>query len=187
MRFLKIAIVTITFIVAGSAAQGQTTSSGAAFQKPGLGKEQVKVKFLVGSFATSTYIPPNPAVPKGDTGKGTSVIAWALDSVFLSIEDQSFNSLFGHYNAHGMLGFDAQTHQIVLSMFNNFGDRPTYSGDFVGDTLVLQAKIPAPRGTFDQKLLWYQDGEDVILRVLNDFGRGFMLSFEQRATPEKKK
>ncbi len=122
-------------------------------------------------------------MPKGATGKGTSVITWALDSVFLSIEEQSLNSLFGQYKGHGMLGFDSQLHQYVLSMFNNFGDHPTYHGNFSGDTLVLQTKVPAPRGSFDQKLLWYKDGEAVKLRVLNDLGKGFVLVVDQTATP----
>ena len=82
-----------------------------------------------------------------------------------------------------MLGFDLSTHQFVLSMFNNFGDRPTYHGNFAGDTLVLQTKVPVPKGSFDQELLWYKDGEAVKLKVLNDLGKGFVLVLEQTAIP----
>ena len=183
MHFTKTAALAIAFIVGLSVPQGQKTSDSSTFQKPVLDTGRARVDFLVGSFATSTYIPPMPSMPKGVTGKGTSVITWALDSMFLSIEDQSFNSLLGHYKAHGILGFDSQTHQYTLSMFNNYGDHPTYHGNFVGDTLVLQTKIPAPRGSFDQKLLWYKDGEAVRLRVLNDLGKGFLLALEQTAIP----
>lgn len=179
----KIAIMTIAFIFGQSTNQGQTNSDSSTIQKPPSGTELARVEFLVGTFSTVTYIPPPPSMSKGATGKGTSVIAWALDSMFLSIEEQSVNSLFGHYKAHGMLGFDSQTHQFVLSMFNNFGDHPTYHGNFAGDTLVLQTKVSAPRGAFDQKLLWYKDGEAVQLRVLNDVGKGFLLVVEQTATP----
>jgi hypothetical protein len=173
----------MAFIFGQFVTHGQTTSDSSTAQKPGSGNERARIEFLVGTFATSTSIPPQPSIPNGATGKGTSVITWALDSMFLSIEEQSFNSLFGHYKGRGMLGFDAQTHQFVLSMFNNFGDYPTYNGNFVGDTLVLQTKIPAPTGTFDQKLLWYKDGEAVKLKVLNDFGKGYLLTLEETATP----
>jgi hypothetical protein len=181
------ALLTMAFIIGQSATQGQTSSGNSNIPKPGFGSERARVEFLVGTFATATYIPPNPSMPRSDTGKGTSIITWTLDSMFISIEDQSFNSLFGHYKAHGILGFDSQTHQFVLSMFNNFGDHPTYHGNFVGDTLVLQAKVPAPRGSFDQKLLWYKNGEVVTLQVLNDFGKGFLLALEQTATPVSEK
>jgi hypothetical protein len=183
----KIAILMIAFIIGQFTTQGQTTSDSSTSKKPALGTEQARIEFLVGTFATATYIPPMPSMPKGATGKGTSVITRALDSKFLSIEEQSFNSLFGQYKGHGMLGFDSQTHQYVLSMFNNFGDHPTYQGNFVGYTLVLLTKVQAPRGSFDQKLQWYKDGDTVKLRVLNDSGKGFLLTLEQSSTPISKK
>jgi hypothetical protein len=183
----KIAILMIAFIIGQFTTQGQTTSDSSTSKKPALGTEQARIEFLVGTFATATYIPPMPSMPKGATGKGTSVITRALDSKFLSIEEQSFNSLFGQYKGHGMLGFDSQTHEFVLSMFNNFGDHPTYHGNFVGDTLILETKVPSPRGTFDQKLLWYKDGRLVKLTVLNDMGKGPALVLEQTATPVSQK
>jgi hypothetical protein len=183
----KIAVLTMAFIIGQSTTRGQTTSDSSTSQKPVMSAERGRIEFLVGNFATATHIPPSPAMPKGATGKGTSVITWALDSKFLSIEEQSFNSLFGQYKGHGMLGFDSQTHQYVLSMFNNFGDHPTYQGNFVGDTLILQTKVQAPRGSFDQKLQWYKDGEAVKLRVLNDLGKGLVVVLEQSSTPVSKK
>ena len=101
--------------------------------------------------------------------------------MFLVIEDQS--SLFGRYKAHGVLGFDSPTREFVLSMFNNFGDHPSYKGNFVGDTLVLLTKVPMQGSSFDQKLVWYKDGEAVKLRVMNDLGKGFVLALEQTAIP----
>lgn len=171
------------FIVSQPTSQPPTTSTSPIAQNPVSGTERTKMEFLVGTFVTTTSIPPAPSMSKGATGKGTSVITWALDSMFLSIEEESFNSLFGHYKAHGMLGFDSQLHEYVLSMFNNFGDHPTYHGNFVGDTLVLQTKVAAPRGSFDQKLLWYKEGEAVQLKVLNDSGKGFLTAIEETATP----
>ena len=173
MRYVKkIAILSVVLVV------GQ-----AAAQKPASDTVRTKLQFLTGGFATETIIPESPSAPKGATGKGTSVITWALDSMFLLIDEQSMNSLFGQYKGHGVLGFDLPTHQFVLSMFNNFGDRPTYQGNFSADTLVLRTRVPAPKGSFDQELLWYKDGEAVKLKVLNDLGKGYVLVLEQTAVP----
>jgi len=180
IRLTKTAILTIAIIFCLSTTHGQTTSDSPALLRS-------KVEFLVGSFTTVTNIPPSASIPKGATGKGTAVISWALDSMFLSIEDESINSLLGHYKGHGMLGYDAQMHQFVLSMFNNFGDHPTYHGNFAGDTLVLQTKVAAPKHPFDQKLVWYKDGEVVKLRILNDYGKGFLKVLEETATPVSQK
>ena len=183
-RSTSIALLTIALVVGQATAQKKTASESSVMQKPASGGERVKLGFLVGSFKTETRIPPLPSLPKGATGKGTSVVAWALDSMFLVIDDQSFNSLLGNYKGHGLLGFDHQSKEYVLSMFNNFGDRPSYSGNFVGDTLVLEAKVPYLGGTFDQKLLWNKDGQTVRLRVLNNLGKGYQLSLEQTSTPD---
>ncbi len=184
MRHLKtIVLVTMLLIVEQAIAQKQTSSPDSPLQKPALDAERARLGFLVGSFATETNIPAMPSAPKGATGTGTSVITWALDSMFLLIDEQSMNSLFGQYKGHGVLGFDAQTRKFQLSMFNNFGDHPSYKGNFVGDTLVLETKVPMPGRSFDQKLVWYKDGEAVTLKVLNDFGKGFVLALEQKATP----
>jgi hypothetical protein len=178
-----IIIVTMALLFGVSPAQGQNTSDSSTVQKQSPATQRARVEFLAGTFATATNMPPPPSMSKGATGKGTSVISWTLDSMFLSIDEQSVNSLFGHYKGYGMLGFDAQTGQFVLSMFNNFGDHPIYHGNFIGDTLTLQTNVPAPKGTFDQKLLWYKDGDTVKMRVLNDFGKGYFPVLEQTATP----
>ena len=179
----NIALLTLFFAVAPAFGQEKTTSNSANLQKPVSGTDRVRLGFLAGNFTTETYIPPSPSVPKGATGKGTSVITWALDSMFLFIEEQSTNSLFGEYTGHGVLGYDSQSHKFVLSMFNNSGDRPTYNGNYIGDTLVLGTKVPMPGRSFDQKLLWYKDGDAVRLKVLNDSGKGFLLVLEQTAVP----
>jgi len=176
IRSTKFAILTIAIIFCLSNTHGQTTSESPALLR-------AKVEFLVGSFTTVTNIPPSSSMPKGATGTGNSVISWTLDSMFLSIENENVSSILGHYKGHGMLGYDLQMHQYVLSMFNNFGDHPTYHGSFVGDTLVLQTKVEMPKHPFDQKLLWYKDGDVVKLKVLNDFGKGFLPALEETGTP----
>ncbi len=153
----------------------------AVAQEPPANTERAKLQFLVGSFATDTYIPARPSAPNASTAKGTSVIAWALDSTFLLIDDES--TLFGRYKGHGVLGFDLPTHQYVLSMFNNFGDHLSYKGAFVGDTLLLVATVPFQGSSFDQRLVWYKEGDAIKLRVFNDLGKGFALALEQTATP----
>ncbi len=168
-------------------AYGQKTQHSPPVRRQTFATERGKVGFLIGSFMTETVIPPAPSMPKGATGKGTAVIAPALDSMFFSLEDESVNTLLGNYKGHGMLGYEPQTHEFVLAMFNNFGDHPTYHGNFVGDTLVLLAKIPAPKGSFDQKLLWYKDGDAVKLKILSDFGTGFALTLEETSTPMSQK
>lgn len=146
--------------------------------------EQAKLKFLVGSFMTETTIQGRSKPIKG---AGTSVITWTLDSAFLLIEEESISPMMGHYKGHGILGFDTPTHQYMLSMFNNFGDHPSYKGNFVGDTLVLETKVPMPGKSFDQKLLWYKDGDRVKLKVQNDMGNGFVTVIDQTSTPALEK
>jgi hypothetical protein len=162
---------------------GQTAPAKASPPKRTFATERGKVAFLAGSFRTVVTIPPSSAFPQGATGSGSSTVTWALDSMFLSIDEQSQNSVLGRYHGYGMLGFDVPTQQFVLSMFNNYGDRPTYHGEMAGDTLVLQTKVPSPRGTFDQKLLWYRDGGTVRLKVLNDMGKGYIQVLEESAEP----
>ncbi len=157
-------------------------ASQALAQKPATDTVRTKLGFLVGSFATDTKIPPNNQIPDGGTGKGTSVITWALDSMFLAIDQQGSNTVFGEYKGRGMLGYDQQANQYVLSMFNNWGDRLTYSGNFAGDTLVLATKVPMQGMSFDQKLLWYKEGDGVILKALNDMGKGYELALEEKST-----
>lgn len=182
-RMIRTLLPGIILVAGLAAAQAQTPSDSAAAPKPSPAAERARLRFLAGSFATATYLPPPPSKPKGVSGTGTSVMAWTLDSMFLSIEDQSFDSLLGHYRAHGMLGYDAPARQFALSMFNNFGDHPSYHGNFVGDTLVLQARLPSLRGDFDQKIVWYKDGETIKLKIANDYGKGFVPVFEQTSTP----
>ena len=157
--------------------------AGAQDQKSTTGREKDKLAFLVGSYTTETTIPPSPSMPKGATGKGACVIAWALDSMYLFIDEESANSLLGKYKGHGVLAYDAMSHDFVLAMFNNFGDRPSYRGNFSGDTLVLKTTVPMPGHPFDQKLLMYKDGPSVRLKVMNDFGKGFMLSIDETEQP----
>ena len=184
MKHLKKTVLLAFVLIAGQAiAQTNPGSADSTSPQPTPNTERARLKFLAGSYTTETKIPASPMAPKGATGKGTSVMSWTLDSMFLLIEEQSMNSLFGQYKGHGLLGYDAPTGQFVLSMFNNFGDHPFYKGNFVGDTLILITKVPMPGRPFDQKLVWYKDGEALKLRVMNDAGKGFVTSIEQTATP----
>ncbi len=169
-----LAVLALVFLFGHAFAQQQPTEPS---------HQRAKLDFLVGSFTTETNMPPQPMAPKGATGKGTSVIHWALDSMFLMIDEQGLNSVLGQYKGHGMLGFDPHTGQYQLFMFSNYGDHPSYQGIFTADTLTLMTHVPMPGRPFDQKLLWYKAGSTVKLRVLNDAGKGFDLVVEQTATP----
>lgn len=133
-----------------------------------------RLAFLIGSFVTEVHILPGRMVKTESVGKGTSEVSWVLDSMFLFIDERSLNPVLGAYKGFGLLGYDPHDKQYMLSMYNNFGDHPQYRGSFAGDTLVLEARIPAPRKPFDQQVRWYSDGENVRLDVLNDTGEGFV-------------
>jgi len=182
-NFVKISILTVVLIAGQAIAQKQPAAHDSLGLKPALGAPRAKLNFLVGSFATETILPPGPSMPQGATGKGSSVISWALDSTVLLIDEQSLNTLFGQYKGHGVLAFDAPSHRFVLSMFNNFGDHPTYNGNFVGDTLVLETEVRMPKHPFYQKLVWYKDGDALKMSVLNNYGEGFVLVVKQTAIP----
>ncbi len=179
----KLALVMLGIVGCQYVLRGQSTSDSTAVPSLTIESARAKLSFLVGTFFTTIHIPPPPSKTKGADGSGSSVVNWALDSTFLLIDDQSVNPMIGQYKAHGVLGYDPQVHQYALSMFNNFGDYPSYHGEFSGDTLVLRTKVAAPRGSFDQKLLWYKDGKAVKLEVLNDFGKGFLPALVQTAVP----
>jgi hypothetical protein len=133
-----------------------------------------RLAFLVGSFATEVHVFPGRMVKKESIGKGTSEVSWVLDSMFLFVDERNVNPVLGVYKGFGLLGYDPHDRQYVLSMYNNFGDHPQYRGSFVGDTLKLIARIPAPGKSFDQQVRWYVEGEIVRLDVLNDTGEGFV-------------
>ena len=119
----------------------------------------------------------------GQPSRVKATIEWALDSTYLRIDDRSANSLFGNFLNFGMLGFDSPTGAFFLSMFNNFGDHPSYRGSFAGDTLVFHASIPSPRGTFEQEVRWMKEGENLRMQVYNDRGKGKQLTIDQVSTP----
>jgi hypothetical protein len=116
-------------------------------------------------------------------GRGTSLISWGLDSMFLFIDERSVNPILGNYKGFGVLGFDPRDQQYVLSMYNNYGDAPQYRGGFSGDTLFLSSTVRMPGGSFVQKIQWFMEGTAVRLRVLNDRGKGLVPVVEQWARP----
>ena len=167
-----VAAVLMTFCALQLNAQSKEAPAPPAMKKPGPGPQRARLAFLVGEFATATRIMSGRPGAKEALGTGTSSIRWGLDSMFLFIDEESMNSMLGHYKGFGVLGFEAASGQYTLSMYNNFGDRPDYRGAFSGDTLVLATKVPYPGGAFDQKLLWFTEGKTVHLQVFNDMGRG---------------
>lgn len=178
LRFLTV----IHVILALAAGEARAQNEGAQGSPPGAA-ELARLEFLVGSYSTSLTMPPSPPVPNGAQGTGTCVIGKALDGKFLVLDDES--SLFGGFKEHGVLGYDPGTHEYVLAMFNNFGDHPSYKGSFSGDTLVLRTKVMLPGHPFDQKVVWYKDGDALMLRIFNDMGKGYALSVEEKSTPRK--
>jgi hypothetical protein len=103
--------------------------------------------------------------------------------MFLFVDERTVNPVLGSYKGFGLLGYDPNEKQYVLSMFNNFGDHPQYRGTFAGDTLVLSTKVPAPGKPFDQQVRWYTERGTVHLDVLNDTGEGFIPVMRQLARP----
>jgi hypothetical protein len=173
------------FVLAFAVASISYSQDTPQMQKPDPAKERAKLSFLVGNFSTQTRILPAGKSQKEVVGTGTSAVSWALDSTFLLVNEQSVNPLMGNYKGLGILGYDAHAKEYVLSMFNNFGDRPQYKGSFSGDTLTLISKVEYPGGSFNQKLLWFPEANNVRLTVLNDMGKGFRPVLEQTNTPVK--
>jgi hypothetical protein len=165
----------------GSIAQEKSAkpATGAASMTPA--QIRSKLGFLVGSFMTETTMPAGPMVPKGGSGTGMTTMSWALDSMFIFLDDNTTSEILGPYKAHGVLGYEPMSKQFVLSMFNNSGDRPTYRGDFNGDTLVLSTTVPMPKHPFEQKILWYKEGDGVRLQIFLDAGKGYSLILDQKA------
>lgn len=148
--------------------------------KPTFSAELAKLSFIVGKFTTQTRVTTGVNT---SNGAGTIKAHWGLDSMFVLFSSEEKNALLGSYKGFGVLGYDSRNVQYVLSMFNNFGDRPEYKGNFVGDTLTMTAKVETAQGPFDQQLKWYKDGENVRLLVFTDFGQGYSLVVDQTATP----
>jgi len=157
-------------------------SSGQTFAqmiKPSFSPELAKLSFAIGNFTTQTHL------MMGDNqsnGTGTIKAHWGLDSMFVLYSSEEVNPALGSYKGLGVLGYDTEKGQYFLYMFNNFGDRPEYTGKFVGDTLTLSAKIQTPQGPFDQQLKWFKEGNDARLLIFTDFGQGYSLIIDQKAT-----
>ncbi len=158
-------------------------ASGDAFSqmmKPVFNPELAKLSFIVGDYKTRTEVTvgENPSV-----GTGTVRARWALDSMFIVIRGTEDNPALGSYKSIGLLGYDSENSQYVLSMFNNFGEHPEYKGNFIGDTLTLTAKIVGSQGPFDQELKWFKNGNKVRLQFFANFGKGYTKIIDQTSSP----
>lgn len=160
-----------------------TGQAFAQMMKPSFGPELAKLGFLTGHFTTQTKIMMDPNSTEGSVGTGSSMIHWGLDSMFIFISEEENNPAMGIYKGFGVLGYDSQQNQYVLSMYNNFADRPQYKGSFAGDTLTLTTNVETPQGPFTQQLKWYKEGNNVRLQIFNDMGQGYVLMVDQTATP----
>jgi hypothetical protein len=186
MKKVYCGIFTTAFVFGTLFAQERKPEQAPAMPKPAFGPELAKLSLLVGEFNTEMTIQLNPMAPKGSTGKGHSKMKWALDSMYIAIEEASENPFFGNYKGMGFLTYDKTEKKYFLAMFNNFGDHPSYKGNFAGDTLVLEGEIPLPQGSFKQQVRWYPERKMVKLQVLNDIGQGFTPVIEQTYLPVEK-
>ncbi len=155
-------------------------SFSAQMTKPSFGPELARLSFIVGHYTTKTNVMMEDNTSIGD---GTIKAHWGLDSMFVFYSSEEKNPALGSYKGFGVLGYNSENSQYVLTMFNNFGDRPEYKGNFAGDTLTMSAKIQSPQGPFDQKMKWFKDGNNVRLLIYTDFGQGYSLMVDQTATP----
>ena len=154
--------------------------ASAQMVKPSFGPELAKLSFIVGHFTTVTHIMMGDNTSEG---AGTIKAHWGLDSMFVMFASQETNAGLGSYKGFGVLGYNSADQKYMLTMFNNFGDRPEYKGTFAGDTLVMTGKVENPQGAFDQELKWFKDGDAVRLQVYNDFGQGYTIIVDQKAKP----
>ncbi|HUI28583.1 MAG TPA: DUF1579 family protein [Candidatus Acidoferrales bacterium] len=155
----------------------------AQMAKPTFGPELARLSFVTGHFNTQIRLMMGNNTANGT---GTNEAYWGLDSMFVFYSSEETVAALGSYKGFGILGYDSQNGRYVLSMFNNYGDSPVYKGNFVGDTLTMTSKIETPQGPFDQKLKWFNDGNNVRLLIFNDFGQGYTLIVDQTAVPSPK-
>lgn len=174
---------TICITIAAMVVLG-TSSLHAQMTRPTFGPEQQKLSFLVGNFTTRTEVLMRD---NNTTSNGRMKAHWGLDSLFVFMSASEETPAMGRFENFGVLGYDSQKEDYVLSMFNNYGTRPQFTGHFVGDTLVMRSHMETPRGPLDQEIRWYSSGEGVRMQVMNDFGQGYVLMVDQTATPVPKK
>lgn len=173
--------IAVTFALLSILSSSLIAQGASPLQK--FSPEQAKLSFLIGTFTTETQVMPGPMSPTGSKGAGTSVLTWSLDSMFVALDEQSINPVFGNYKGRGMLGFNKREGKYVLSMFNNFGDAPQYRGNFSGDTLILTTKVEFPGRSFEQRLVWFKDNNAVRLMIFNDMGKGPVQTIDQTYIP----
>ncbi|HXF49241.1 MAG TPA: DUF1579 family protein [Verrucomicrobiae bacterium] len=184
-RTVYFLLVSVAFFSLSSA-QEQKTDSLPPMAAPKVPPELLKLSFLAGEFVTDTKIFPNPVAPNGENATGSLKSRWILDSMFLQFEEAIDFPIFGKYRGMGLLTYDKNAKQYYLGMHNNFGDHPSYKGNYTGDTLILEGQIPFPGGTFQQQVMWRREGDNVKLWVRNNMGQGWMPVIEQTYRPAKK-
>lgn len=163
-------------------AMSQFGTASAQMTRPQFGPKLEKLSFLLGSYKTESKITMGP---NSSTGSGYTTARRGLDSMFVFISSRETNSSMGSYRSFGVLGYNSTTSEYVLTMFNIFGSRSEFKGNFSGDTLSLAATINTPRGTFKQRMDWFKEGENLRLLIYGDFGQGYTLMVDETATPVK--
>ncbi len=117
------------------------------------------------------------------TSGGVTQVFRGLNSMSLFIESSQINEMTVTYQGFGELGYDSQTKEYLLEMFNNLGRGIQYTDGFSGDTLTLRTTTQTLRRPLDQKLNQYKSGENVRLEVPNDSGQSYVLTVDQMTTP----
>lgn len=172
MKSIYLLSMAVLALFAGQAAAQMT--------RPTYGPDQAKLSFLVGQYTTTSTI-----TMRDNTTTSTGFVKthWGLDSMFVFVSSEESNPNMGSYKGFGVLGYDSRNDDYALTMFNSFGFRTEFKGQFSGDTLTLKSQIETPRGTFNQKMVWFKEGQKLRMLVYGDFGEGYSLMVDETATP----
>ena len=160
----------------------QAQPPGVPPPQPKFGPALAKLSFLAGTFTTENKTHDTP-MGKGGPGKGRSIDHWGLDSLYLMTSYEGTMAGMGNYEGHGMFTYDGPTQSYKCWWFDNYGNHNEYTGNFVGDTLALEAEIPSPQGSVKEKIMWHPEGKKVKFRMVWDTGQGSVLVMEETATP----
>ncbi len=180
-RLIWLLPLTMFLLFSGFALAEEKSPQAEVSPKPRFTPELRELSFLVGSFMVDITLPESP-LSKAGFGKGTLISQWGLDSTFLLLNVDEIGPA-GRYRGHGYLTYDKMEKRYKLWWFNNWGEASDYQGDFVRDTLILEGEIQTPEKIMKMKLMWHQQGEKLIWRVMADLGEGYKLVSERMGKP----